>query len=301
MGSPKIENQDFSFIKTNKTEPKKKPTLKKEELVGQGMEKTTHRVSLQYETKLIKGTVLKVFQVAGQQTEAIESELEKWEQLKQVNKKRKQSNLTTLNLPSTIRGFIGKEESGILMTDLTEGGTKELFDLKSIGRAITIPLEAWSKIERKIFEDLEILEEEFIALSKLPMSLDPWIIVKDKSQDSYRVYNSDIGNYTNFHPHNKEGLSEVKKYTSRVRLELKKIREYLETGKKIETTKEELDLQIETLISTITAKLNNAGITTLEAVWAIKGLILEDKISPEEAFGIYKANIEKKLKKTTSR
>jgi hypothetical protein len=103
--------------------------------------------------------------------------LKKWQQLRDINTRRRHEGKTTLTLPRTVRLLEDNEHCGLLVTDLSRTGTREIFDLKELLYGHHIPPEAWADIRRQIERDIEIAQEEGIKLDNGPSCIDPWLVV----------------------------------------------------------------------------------------------------------------------------
>jgi len=192
--------------------------------IGTGSEVEVSRVKLRYKEfdKKIEGLVLKKLHGSEKQPDWAECQMQdilrQWKFIKRAVRRRKKEGLSHFLLPGTIRGYREGNEQGILMTDLTEGGSNQIYDLKEISIGYyDIDQATWIKIREQIERDIQMASEEKINLAGGPYPLDPWLIViKDNEPQVYLV---DIGGYTSVN------VSEytVKRSTLKLRRALEKM------------------------------------------------------------------------------
>ena len=169
-----------------------------------GTESRVSRITLKYKERArpIGGLVLKEILGADQDPNWADQQmrqvLETWNLIVKINERRNREKKTMFRLPGTIRGFQDKKRIGILMTDLSDNGEKEIFDLKDLiyFSRDDLTMKDWQSIKQQVLRDIEIAQEEAIDLDNGPEHVDPWLVVYDKVQKTYQVYLCDIGGYT---------------------------------------------------------------------------------------------------------
>ncbi len=122
--------------------------------------------------------------------------LDQWARIRAVRQILREEHKSGFNIPGTIRGVRG-DEYGLLISDLTEGGKKEVIDLKMLraypGR---VTPEQWNEIKRGVLNDLNLSKLYGIKLVSGNAGLDPWLVAIDKETGECRLYISDIGMYS---------------------------------------------------------------------------------------------------------
>ncbi len=181
----------------------------------QGSENIVYDVTLRYgKVSIPKGFVFRKMRVPN--IAQLKNTLEQWEKIRAVARELRKKNLPGFNIPGTIRGVYGKknllklqeEVAGIVVTDLSEDGEKEIFDLKRLAaKQGIVSLEEWSLVREAVERDLDIAEANNIPLASGDTGLDPWLVVKDKDGHC-SVYIADIGESWNTREHHRLGLSD---------------------------------------------------------------------------------------------
>jgi hypothetical protein len=123
--------------------------------------------------------------------EAIEMQRH-WAMLKDINAFQSPKS-HKFNLVPTLR--LIKDKNGrlsILVTDLTEGGKKELVDLKKAS-GYKFNSKTASLIRRTIKADLSLAEKNKIQLAYEPYPLDTWMLLTDKTTKKSKVVITDYG------------------------------------------------------------------------------------------------------------
>ncbi len=184
------------------------------DIFGQGGgEGVIHGATLHYDRKKIPGLVYKKFRLIdlhgvprqGSPKERLEKILLIWERIKRIKQKLKKEGKPGFNVPPTVRGYMdtNRKEFGLLMTDLTQGGKRRLFDFRYLNLAEEF-VELSSSIDSikaAVTRDVEIATKNNINLytlvskdEKRESALDPWLLSVDK-EGSSEVFLADVGEY----------------------------------------------------------------------------------------------------------
>lgn len=168
---------------------------------GEGTEKTAEAIRLHYPEfdRFVDGLMLIKPRTEYEMAAKYELDLivMQWRDLLKTNTRRREDGKETMNLPGTVRLFEGDNESGVLMTDITKGGTLQIQELKVIefGQIPGMWLSDWRKIRKKIDQDLRVAEEEGVLLGGGPSKLDSWLLSFDPSTREWDVTIVDIGRH----------------------------------------------------------------------------------------------------------
>ncbi len=179
--------------------------------IGRGSEVHAYRTRLHYSEyrKTVDGLVQRRFNKSeedrGKAFREQDVTLRQWKDIQEINRRRKKEGKTTFQIPGTIRGYDTPDEVGILMTDLSQGGSRRTMDLKEVftsAKYVDVATQRnreqtgmdWQRIRELIEKDIAIAEEEGVELNNGPHPLDPWLVVWN--DDEPQVYLLDIGHYS---------------------------------------------------------------------------------------------------------
>jgi len=126
----------------------------------------------------------------------------KWKAIKKVKEGLKERGERGFNIPGTVRVLRRPNDFGMLVTDLSQEGRRNVFDLKDLLYKFThhnITPEDWSTIRAAVERDINIAIENGINLMSGPEKLDAWLVVEE--DEGYEVYLSDIGEYISVTPY----------------------------------------------------------------------------------------------------
>lgn len=193
------------------------PILKvSKSIVGKGGEVNVHKTKLDYENKKgLEGLVFKSFHddkklwrtQRGEREYRLDKVLEQWDVIKRIRSELRKQGKDGFNMPGTVRGVKSDGQTGILMTDLSEGGKKDVIDLKRLvlpQEAQKVPRKEWDKLRENVLRDVTIGLEHNISLireqdesEEEPKDiLDPWTVVVDKESGTCKLVITDIGQYS---------------------------------------------------------------------------------------------------------
>jgi len=183
--------------------------------IGKGGEVIVKPVKLDYQhVRGLKGLVMKEFHdgkgvhVPRWDRELrLDSILAQWNVIKNVAKELRKEGREGFNIPGTVRGVKAELSTGILMTDLSEGGKKDVIDLKKLifhEEARKVPRAEWDKLRECVLRDVQIGLENNISLIREqdepedePIDiLDPWTVVVDKETGVCELVITDVGQYS---------------------------------------------------------------------------------------------------------
>jgi hypothetical protein len=129
--------------------------------------------------------------------EILTDTLGQWNKIRAVRQTLKQESKPGFNIPGTIRGVRGEGEYGLLLSDLSEGGKKQVIDLKMLrARPDIISPAQWQEIKKAVLNDLDIASLYGIKVVSGLAGLDAWLVSIDKETGECKVYLSDIGMYS---------------------------------------------------------------------------------------------------------
>jgi len=226
----------FETIKPSGEKGKRKPnriTLGEELSSGNNAEGTVWQASLEYKDRerVVDGLVFKEFHYGN--PEEIMRILNLWERMFKFNQRLKAENERPISLPGVVRGLTfpqkrgwfsriinpEKLRPGLIMTDLSKGGEREVFDLKLINNfAQDLTQDQWNKIKSQVIYETKTLLDENIDLQaygafRILTQLDPWLVIRDINTREVSLCIADVGSFSIFDPepmspeHKKEKLT----------------------------------------------------------------------------------------------
>lgn len=189
--------------RTNRTEVPAKVELVHEEKAQKeryGAEHQVLQASLDYGGgRVVEGLVYKKLweeKILGKENKLdalLEDVLDQWEHIRAVKRELTKRGEEGFNIPGTIRKIRTEDSSGILVSDLSEGGKNELIDVKILNSyPEEISRSEWRKIKEAVLRDLEIATKNNIRIVGGNTGLDAWLLVRDKKTKEFKVYLSDI-------------------------------------------------------------------------------------------------------------
>src|SRR3989344_3985294 len=198
-----------SMKRTSGKETALRPELhiKEKEIADEGVENDIFDAIIDHEKmEGLRGFVYRQFKdspdlTPEQSSELLNHILAQWNLIKQINRKLRVEGKKGFSIPRTIRGVLGDHTAGILMNDLSEGGTKDVFDVKDIGKhRDRITPEIWSQIRDTVLSNVELAASHSLRLVSGDSGVDPWKVIIDKKSGACEVVLCDIGRFTGIIP-----------------------------------------------------------------------------------------------------
>ncbi|OGG73387.1 hypothetical protein A3A40_01030 [Candidatus Kaiserbacteria bacterium RIFCSPLOWO2_01_FULL_54_20] len=194
-------------------QPKPGIRLNESSTIGGGTEVEVREASLDYKNRTdLRGLVFKKFKGQGELPRwFLESKLkytlQQWQKIRQIHDELRKSGKEGFNIPPTVRGVVGKDGIGILMTDMREGGKKDVIDLKRLvfsAEARKVNRKEWDKLRRAVDRDVHIgLSNNIRLIREQPLDeeepldiLDPWTVIIDKKTGACELALTDIGEFS---------------------------------------------------------------------------------------------------------
>lgn len=223
-----MNRNNFELSHLGRRPRKRRVDVVEGEEIAKGTEAEVVSAEIHYENhdRIVGGLVLKRLRGAKEHPEfsdfKFEDILDQWRYIKEAARRRSKEGKYFPRLPETIREYRRGEERGLLMTDLSEGGEKQVFDLKDIEFIFPVMDEStWIEIRNQVERDIEFADEERVELGGGPSSLDSWLVVLDG--DEAKVYIGDIGAYTSVRASDRT----IQRSTAKIRKALEKMDEQI--------------------------------------------------------------------------
>lgn len=126
----------------------------------------------------------------------LNSTLAVWDHIKQMKQHMKAEGREGFLIPGTIRGIVGETETGLLITDLRDGGKNDVLDLRNLyEHADVIRPEDWQQIKERVLADTELAIENRMRMNVGPpedVQVDPWMVVRNRETGTFDVVVTDI-------------------------------------------------------------------------------------------------------------